>query len=253
MKIEISYPQKMDVLEVLSEIISANPSIFSVKLLSVSPPPLLQDRAVLSSDEMDIISKGTALRKNSRLPFWEAVLLSCFDSPFILDHILEAAMFHNQAVEDWQILESARLNVESLRNLVMGVTSGEIITVSSRVCLNDGGTGHIPMLDFHCPISRENQNLVVSILKHMNVCDGFILNSDKSYHFYGKSLLTDEELVKFLGCSLLWSPIVDRAWIAHQLIEASCALRISPKSQNTGLPQVVARVTQSSLDDKKTD
>ena len=41
-------------------------------------PALLQRRLELTSDEQAIVAKAAALRSGSQLPFWEALMLSCF-------------------------------------------------------------------------------------------------------------------------------------------------------------------------------
>jgi hypothetical protein len=58
----------------------------------------------------------------------------------------------------------------------------------------------------------------------------------------GWDLLPDESLVRFLGKVLLFAPIVDRAWVAHQLIEGACALRISSRAGYGGPPRLVAEL-----------
>ncbi len=76
----------------------------------------------------------------------------------------------------------------------------------------------------------------------MGVGGGFLLQSGESYHFYGKGLLDDRALVRFLGQALLLAPVIDRAWIAHQLIEGASALRISKKPSGSGEPVVVRAI-----------
>jgi hypothetical protein len=96
-------------------------------------------------------------------------------------------------------------------------------------------------LDFHCPSSAPNLELVAEALRLLDIGAGFILESGKSYHFYGRRLITDSERISFLSRALLLAPIVDRSWIAHQLLEGACGLRIS-RRQPSGLPPTVARI-----------
>jgi hypothetical protein len=79
------------------------------------------------------------------------------------------------------------------------------------------------------------------VASQFGVGEGFLVETDKSYHFYGTKLLEEKELVEFLGRALLFAPIVDRAWISHQLIELCCALRISSR-QPDGKPLAVIRL-----------
>jgi hypothetical protein len=48
------------------------------------------------------------------------------------------------------------------------------------------------------------------------------------------------ELIDFLARALMYSPIIDRAYIAHQLLEKRCSLRISGKENKSSLPKVIA-------------
>jgi hypothetical protein len=98
------------------------------------------------------------------------------------------------------------------------------------------------MLDFRIRPSIENEQLAIDIL-HRLKRGGTLLNSGNSYHFYGNRLLRgDQELVKFLGRASLFSPFVDQRWIAHQLIEGACALRVSPGKSFKSPPKVVRDV-----------
>ncbi len=80
----------------------------------------------------------------------------------------------------------------------------------------------------------------MTVLKVLGL-SGFVLLSAKSYHFYGGELMEEVDLCRFLGKAFLFTPIVDRAWIAHQLMASACAPRVSQRPQY-GAPKVVARV-----------
>ena len=66
---------------------------------------------------------------------------------------------------------------------------------------------------------------------------GFILNSGNSYHYISKKLTTENGLLDFLGRAILYGPLTDVRWIAHQIIERSFTLRIGMK--NGTLPFLV--------------
>jgi hypothetical protein len=71
---------------------------------------------------------------------------------------------------------------------------------------------------------------------------GYIAHSGKSYHFYGSDLMEGDHLMRMLAKALLFAPIVDRAWVAHQLVEKACGLRISPGKTYTQSPVVIDQV-----------
>lgn len=41
--------------------------------------------------------------------------------------------------------------------------------------------------------------------------------------------MSEDELVDFLAKGLLYGPITETRWIAHQIIERSCTLRVGRK------------------------
>jgi len=129
---------------------------------------------------------------------------------------------------------------DHLRLCDVSLDSNRMLALQSRVLLRDGNSRHIPMLDFHVPASDRSLRSVMTVLKVLRL-SGFVLLSGKSYHFYGDELMEEGELCRFLGKALLFTPIVDRAWIAHQLMASACALRVSQRPQY-GAPKVVARV-----------
>lgn len=100
-------------------------------------------------------------------------------------------------------------------------------TICSRLKIS-GETKHLPLLDFHIPISEQNQHICEQLLRELKL-SGYLLNSGKSYHFIGNTLLSEVQLIEKLYYALLLSPMIDRAWIAHQLIQKYCCLRVSKK------------------------
>lgn len=124
-------------------------------------------------------------------------------------------------------------SVARLHEYISALNVGQILALSSAVVTKKGHTLHVPMLDFHCQASIENDKLVKTVLIEIGL-EGYVAKSGRSYHFYGKELLDERSLITFLGRSLLFCPIVDRAWIAHQLLERACGLRISPGPARPG-------------------
>jgi hypothetical protein len=82
------------------------------------------------------------------------------------------------------------------------------------------------MMDFGCPPSEENLPVVRSILRRL-MPEGFVvLNSGRSLHSYGLVLQPESDLLAFAGKALLFAPVVDRAYVAHRLIDAQFSLRV---------------------------
>lgn len=105
-----------------------------------------------------------------------------------------------------------------------------IVAVSSRVRKIDGSIRHFLMLDFACRNDEVGQDYAISILRQLDV-HGILINSGRSFHFYSDTHFPYDEWVSKMGHALLFAPLTDGAWIAHQLIEGRAALRISKKGQ----------------------
>jgi hypothetical protein len=119
-------------------------------------------------------------------------------------------------------------------------TSGASLTFLSEVVCRDGSLRHLPMADFHMFKSAPNQRVVEVVAQRLFPRGGVLLESGESYHGYGAELLSEAEFRRFLGKALLCAPIVDRAYLAHQLIEGRCALRLTPGGGKSSVPTVVA-------------
>ena len=114
------------------------------------------------------------------------------------------------------------------------------LTFLSEVLRKDGTIAHVPMLDFHAFKSPANLRIVEVIAQRLLPEGSILLDSGESYHLYGTKLLSEENFRLFLARALLFAPIVDRAYVAHQLIEGRCALRLSPGGGKITVPVVVA-------------
>lgn len=228
----------MDASDVVVKIVSNLPEIARIRFLLAKRSPLLQERTVLTDEEKQAIDAGENLKKQHGLPFWDGVLLSCLKGAELPVNILREVSFHTKAEEQW--LSRDRICAERLKVICQGAGGGMVIA-SSLVEMTDGSRRHIPMLDFHLRASPRSQLLAHRIVQELRVGNGFLLESGRSYHFYGEQPLK-EELASFLGRALQYAPLVDRAWIAHQLIEQACGLRISARDRGSP-PFVVMRVT----------
>ena len=218
-------------------------AVGGVREITLFAPPSvlpLQKRTTLDHDEAAIVLRALALRGERHFPFWDAAMLSSFESSKVPEHLLDAATLHNSQREESQNVDCASEIAEEIRQLAQRQYSGRVLAVSSRVQLANGSVAHLPMLDFHCPESPKNLNLVSAVLRRLRITRGVILRSGKSYHFYGAFLLSQDSFVDFLARALLFCPIIDRAWISHQLIETAAGLRVSGRADGTDVPTIVS-------------
>ena len=98
---------------------------------------------------------------------------------------------------------------------------------------------HIPMIDFHCDVSDVNLARLKDFLLYIGQKEGAILESGRSYHYYGIKLLTVEQWVEFMGKCLLLCTDAGQRYIGHSLMDGFCTLRISGKALHNYIPKVV--------------
>lgn len=123
----------------------------------------------------------------------------------------------------------------------------EILGINSLVKIGRGMERHIPMIDFNCVISGQNFLKVAENLKLLGQSRGFILESGKSYHYYGIELMTSGEWLDFMKkCKShdiiggKW--IRPHRWVRYSLKENCSTLRISTAFVKPHLPKVIAKI-----------
>ena len=234
-------PLNLDVIDLIISIVSAHPEIDVVFLgqphINV---PLLSRSDLLPSDR-DLIRAAWQQCSESGLPLWDSVMLRLTRSDQISGTILSQAMVHH-GISRTQFSVMSDTFARKIRELSESIPPGQMLAMCSEVQLKKGSTKHIPMIDFRCPVSPHSLQLVSKIARLLDIGKGFIVETDRSYHLYGAELLTGQEWSQFLGRALQFSPIVDRAWIAHQLIDMCCNLRIAPRLHEGKKLRVVAVV-----------
>jgi len=115
----------------------------------------------------------------------------------------------------------------------------QLLGLSSRVTTLSRKVRHIPLMDFRCGISSKNEKLLRNGLPRIGQPKGFILNSGRSYHFYGRGLLTPAGWRVFLGKCLLLRDLVDERYVGHQLVDGYCVLRLSASPMKPYVPRVI--------------
>jgi len=183
---------------------------------------LFQERVELTNELKSCFDFALEFREQYNMPFWDGFNLSLFNKNFSDHSFLSQIKHHNPKSEIY--------TVDSLDffDFINNWPIDRYLTINSKVKMSNNQTRHFILLDFHIPVNKENQKICSEVMRCLNLT-GYLLVSGKSYHFYGNELYSEEELLQVLSTSLLYSPIIDRAWIAHQLIEKSCCLRVTSK------------------------
>ncbi len=228
----------MSTAEILKLLVSDNQGISAIFAFPYQHPTLLQQRLTLTTDENAIVAKATALRGSSRLPFWDSLMLSCFDEMRDFTRLLHEANFHQSNYNSLIRISREEVIAGRLANFTDEQPTGYHVAFSSRIELGGQEMLQLPLLDFHCPESSENDGLVSEVCKQLYRDTTLVFSSGESYHALGLHLLDEYGLRDFLTRSLLFAPIVDARYVAHQLLEGACALRLSNSPTKPNRPRL---------------
>jgi hypothetical protein len=202
---------------------------------SIRTPALFQARLPTDHDAA-LVSAALDIKAQNGLPFMDAINLALIRGARYDDAILHNIAFQNHAESStWHPISHS----SSLSPVFTDDDQAAMTALASEVRLRSGDTRHLAMLDFQVPASDE----VLDLVRSAAFCiggPGWVLASGRSYHYYGRELLTFSEMCAFLGRGLLFAPITDRAWVAHQLVDGACCLRIGGHPTKAGTPTVVA-------------
>lgn len=225
----------MNTLEVLSHIAREHLDISQFSLITFPQQRMVQfSLKPWDKREQDLFEKAIDMQKRTGLPFWNSIMLGTFNNEAYSSSLLKAALHHN-VIDNMMMVDRE----EVCTGIKIGCDDNRRWAINSKVVMTDGSIRHIPMIDFHIPASQQNLYVISDVCDVLGLKDGFILESGASYHYIGKNMMTEEELMLLLINALLFSPIVDGAWISHQLKEKSCSLRIDKKN---GLETKVVKI-----------
>lgn len=236
----------MSTAEVLTLLVSQNEFVGALFAFNYRHPPLLQSRISLTHDEQTIFAKAIGMRSALSLPFWEALMLSCFDTKGDYERILKEAAFHQSHQTDAQRLSREVILAGGLSRLAATQPKGHNVSFSSSVECTAGDRQHLLLLDFHCSESTENDRLVAAVCKQLFLSPSLLFSSGESYHALGTLITHKAALRTFLARSILYSPIVDSRYVAHQLLEGACALRLNSSGEKPIGPRLKAVITPKS-------
>lgn len=223
----------MNSLDVLDEVISLNPEISTFHFFQFNPSAKIQERLINPTEaERDLINSAIQKKGKSGLPFWEALLSTVLENGSWSKSLLAATLLHQPNPE------LIKVDKDIVRQYFLE-NAGSEIACNSTVTLSTGETAHIPLLDFKAPYSSRNCMLVSDCVRQLGL-KGLVINSGRSFHFWGGDLVTKEGLLALLGRFSLLHPISDKSWAAHQIMEGSASLRITPRHNQW--PEVVARI-----------
>ena len=137
--------------------------------------------------------------------------------------------------------------------LISSMGEGQMLTIRSPVSVfQHREHPHIPMLDFKILRSEENSKLLAACLAEKvavgSLPKGVLLETERSYHYYGFSLLTENGWRRFMAESLVYTPagahLIDCRWVGWRLLSGAAALRLNEKNAGLGVPRVICEITK---------
>lgn len=232
--------QGKSVLNFFPVLCSLNREITGIRFDVYKPAPGLSERLdnMLTPEEQELRDSALALRDADGIPFWDATLAISMQRGVISDRFIETALAHDASPDERHLnLTSDEISVERIAILIAELPKGFGLAACSRVTLQSNRIAHIPMLDFRCPCRQENAEAIVKMLRVMGFSEGILVESGRSYHFYGTSLLSEASWVEFLGRALLFAPVVDSRFIGHRLADGQCRLKVTDP-RNGFMPRI---------------
>ena len=224
------------------DLIRLHPEIATVTVVIYRPAPVLADRLIGGVDPgLAIRTRAEVLNREHGIGFWDAVLAIGMREGQLPEQYVELALLHDSAAGERELnLSRDEVSTGGLSRLIGSLDLDYGLSVSSRVQLDDGRQAHIPMMDFRCQHSDANLEIIKRALVAMGQSHGALVQSSRSYHFYGLGLLAERAWLRFLGMSILFSPIADVRYIGHRLADGACRLRLSAAANRGDAPRVVA-------------
>ena len=139
MKLVLKNARKgMPTAEILTWLVSENETISAIFVFAYRHPTLLQQRLALTADENAIIEKAKALRSSSRLPFWEALMLSCFSESRDFTRLVQEASFHQSHSDSLVRISRDEVRNDRLTEMINAQPAGQHLSFSSRIELAGG-------------------------------------------------------------------------------------------------------------------
>ncbi len=233
-------------LEVLHELKRRNPQIGQVSFITYPDAPGFEERSLGGGPALrDIFHRAASLAASTGcdVPLWD-IAWCLANAPDVFEQLIAQALGHDVEGQPRQpfVFEKPASAEQFVQDKIRGLKSNFVLAVCSKCHLADGSIAHIPMLDFRCKPSPGNEQKVESSLRAVGQRSGYVLESGRSYHYYGLDLMDEKSWIQFMGKCLLLSPVVDSRYIAHRLIDGASALRINTSCRHPKQPTVVAKL-----------
>ena len=217
-----------------AKLILAHEGVQQVSVRTYVQPAGIQHR-IRGRSSQSLISAALGRRADTDVPFWQSLMMTIQKNECVPDDLLDAALFHQDLSNACDLSRKDLMHGE----LDIYAKRGPVTSLDSCVQLTSK-SAHLPFLDFRVQPSGPNARLVIAICRRLLPSGFIVLNSGRSYHACGVELQNSVDRIEFLAKSLLFSPIVDDRYVAHQLMQSSSALRISSSIHDGSEPEVTS-------------
>jgi len=226
--------------EFYTDVVKLLPAVQEISIAKYTPPPPIQRRVTLSDQEILLVNLAAKVRASSSHSFLQILMEMCTEATHPVEGILDSINYHQKhpSARTWVCRESV-LNGK-LISLCANASSSEPLAFFSRVKVGSNECYSLPLLDMRIPKSPKSLNIIASIANRLLGTRFAILETHKSYHLVGITLLKEIAIKDFLAHAILYSPITDHAYVAHQLLEGESSLRLTAHFEDALSPAVVA-------------
>lgn len=229
-----------EVAQACSKVLPFVEKLEAIAVMQFRLPPSIQTRAQLTEKEFEIASKAAIIRKNSWFSYLEILLELSAKADFLAEGLLDAVNYHQRHSKERTWFRKEQILAEELVRISSAEEFKYPVALCSKVRTKENDQLHIPLLDFHVEKTVMAFEMVKRITRTLFGNDFIILATNRSFHSIGLTLKHDNEFRQVLARSILFAPIVDNAYVAHQLIEGEASLRISKNEPNGQAPVVIA-------------
>lgn len=237
---DVTYAHASDgTVHALVNLVRSHPSLLAVEVLRLNVPPSVEDRPSAQPQLKGYADEARRVRLSGD-SFTEAFLAAA-DRHNDLASALDVVDYH-QRFDDATFAESLdrhEFTADSIAALASETPQGQMLVITSRVQTAEGFR-HIPLLDFKIASSVRNEAAVLSIAQRLG--GGLLVDSGSSYHLYGTTLLSTDELLDWLLHAQFFSRCVDTRWVTHQLLERRAALRLSQGGSRNVRPRLIGEI-----------
>lgn len=235
------FPPGMDAAEFVASFVAAQPEIVGLSFCAFKPEPDVGERIVAALGPGGGWLQQTLQRLSVDRDVGGVVaaIIAGFERRGEAGTFVGQALRHDKASYREAEMRREEITTRAIAKVQDEAGADFVVGLKSTVRVHGGGVRHIPMIDFNCVPSPESLVFVKTALHEVGQRRGVVLNSGRSYHYYGLQLLSEEDWRRFLGRCLLLAPPVDVRYVAHRLIDGYCVLRVSANSRKPKVPSVV--------------